>query len=228
MQAILLRQGIDCDKTAGKEDTWELKVAKNHLAEAVETLKGFGYPKDKFADMGEMFKKAGLVSSPLEERIRYIYALSQEVAQTISKIDGIITARVHIVLPENDPLSEYFQPSSASVFVKHRQTIDIQSKIHQIKQLVVNSIEGLNYDKVSVAPFASTLVPNEPLRHDRILGVEVVSAYASRFRLLVFGLIFFLFLSMSGCCYLFWLNHKRGQSQNKMLQKRDEHGELLN
>ena len=227
MQAILLREGIDCDKIAGKEDTWELRVAKNHLAEAVETLKSFGHPKEKFVNMGEMFEKAGLVSSPLEERIRYIYALSQEVAQTISKIDGIITARVHIVLPANDPLSEYFQPSSASVFVKHRQTIDIQSRIHQIKQLVVNSIEGLNYDKVSVAPFASALVETEPLKYTRIMGIEVISAFASRFRLLVFGLIFFLALTMSGCLYLLWQNQRKDQSSNKMLQKQDQHGRLL-
>ena len=180
MQAVLLREGIDCDKSVGKENLWSLSVSKNNLAEAVEILKSFGYPKENYADMGRMFKKEGLVSSPLEERIRYIYALSQEVAQTISKIDGIITARVHIVLPENDPLSEYFQPSSASVFVKHRQTLDIQRYIHQIKQLVVNSIEGLSYDKISVTPFASASVYTSPTRYERILGIEVVSAYAQR------------------------------------------------
>ena len=225
MQAILLRQGIDCDKTEGKENTWEVKVSKNNLAEAVEILKGFGYPKDEFADMGKMFKKEGLVSSPLEERIRYIYALSQEVAQTISKIDGIITARVHIVLPENDPLSEYFQPSSASVFVKHRQTLDIQPYIHQIKQLVVNSIEGLSYDKVSVVPFASSTTFTAQLQYARILGIEIVAPYAQRFRLLVFGLTFFLILSMAGCCYLLWQVYAMNRSKSSEVQKEITHDE---
>lgn len=227
MQAILLRQGIDCDKIGVKDEIWELKVSKNQLAEAVEILKGFGYPKDRFADMGQMFKKEGLVSSPLEERIRYIYALSQEVAQTVSKIDGIITARVHVVLPENDPLSEYFQPSSASVFVKYRQTFDIQSHIHQIKQLVINSIEGLSYDKVSVVPFASSLVFARPQQFKRILGVEIVGGYAERFRILVFGLIFFLTISMLGCCYFFVKSFRLERSTRKELQRRDDYGEYV-
>lgn len=228
MQAILLRQGIDCDKTAGKENTWELAVSKNHLADAVEILKGHGYPKEKFANMGKMFEKEGLVSSPLEERIRYIYALSQEVAHTISKIDGVITARVHIVLPENDPLSEYFQPSSASVFVKHRQTLDIQSHIHQIKQLVVNSIEGLNYDKVSVVPFAGSRVFTAPNKFERILGIEISSGYAARFQILVFGLIFFLSASILGCSYLALKIYKLQRAGSKELQTRDPYGEYPN
>lgn len=227
MQAILLRQGIDCDKIAVKDEMWELKVSKNQLAEAIEILKGFGYPKDKFADMGQMFKKEGLVSSPLEERIRYIYALSQEVAQTISKIDGVITARVHIVLPENDPLSEYFQPSSASVFIKHRQTFDIQSHIHQIKQLVINSIEGLSYDKVSVVPFASSMVYAKPQQFERILGIEIVGGYAERFRILVFGLIFFLAISILGCCYFFVKAYRKERSTSKGLQRRDDYSEYV-
>jgi type III secretion protein J len=227
MQAVLLRQNIDCDKITGKDKLWELKVSKNHLAEAIEILKGFGYPKDKFSDMGQMFEKEGLVSSPLEERVRYIYALSQEVARTISKIDGVITARVHVVMPENDPLSEYFQPSSASVFVKHRQTLDIQSHIHQIKQLVINSIEGLSYEKVSVVPFASSIVSIAPQQFKRILGIEIAAAYAARFRILVCGLIFFLAISMTGCCYLFWKMQNIEQSTGKEIQKRSSYSEYV-
>jgi type III secretion protein J len=204
MQAILLRQGIDCDKTMGKELTCKLRVAKSQLAAAVEILKGQGYPRDKFTNMGTIFKKAGLVSTPQEDRIRFIYALSQEVAETISQIEGVITARVHIVLPENDPLSEYFQPSSASVFIKYRQSLDIQQYIHPIKQMVVNSIEGLNYEKVSVVPFPSPVVSAAPAKFVRIMGIEIDSAYAPRFRLLVYGLFFFLSVLLLTSACLLW------------------------
>ena len=213
MQAILLSQGIDCDKIGKKEDLWELKVSKNALYQSIEILKGYGYPKEDYVDMAKMFKKDGLVSSPLEERVRYIYALSQEVARTISKIDGLITARVHIVLPENDPLSEYFQPSSASVFIKHRPTFDIQSHVHQIKQLVVNSVEGLSYDKVTVVPFASTVINRAPVHYARLFGIQIVTEYVPRFRVLVYGLIFFLSGAIVACSYLIWktynLEHKK-------------------
>jgi type III secretion protein J len=204
MQAILLGQGIDCDKIVGKEKRCALKVAKSRLAAAVQILNGYGYPREKYADMGDIFKKQGLVSSPQEDRIRFIYALSQEVAETISQIEGVVNARVHIVLPENDPLSEYFQPSSASVFIKYRQTMDIQKFIHPIKQLVVNSIEGLNYDKVSIVPFPCSVVSAAALEYTRIMGIEVNSTYVARFQLLVYGLIFFLVVLVCACAFLLW------------------------
>lgn len=215
MQAILLRQGINCDKTVDKEMMCSLHVAKSQLAAAVEILEGFGYPRKKFMDMGEIFKKEGLVSSPQEDRIRFVYALSQEVAKTISLIEGVVNARVHIVLPENDPLSEYFQPSSASVFIKYQQNMDIGKFIHPIKQLVVNSIEGLNYEKVSVVPFPCPVVTAAPSEYTRILGIEVDSAYAPRFQLLVYGLVFFLavFLFLSG--YLIWTRFNEEPAKNR-------------
>jgi type III secretion protein J len=224
MQAILLRQGIDCDKTIGKEQTYGLRVAKSRVAAAVEILKGYGFPRKKFADMGEVFKKEGLVSSPQEDRIRYIFALSQEVAETISLIEGVVSARVHIVLPENDPLSEYFQPSSASVFIKYRETLDIQQFIHPIKKLVVNSIEGLNYEKVSIVPFSCSVVSAAPREYVRIMGVEIDSAYAPRFRLLVFGLIFFLAVLMLFNGYLIWrriLPRPAGEKAGKEMEDGD-------
>ena len=101
--------------------------------------------------MSEMFQKDGLVSSPLEERVRFIYALSQSVQETLMQIDGVLVSRVHIVLPENNPaISEGKQPSSASVFIKYHPAYDLESMKSEIKLIVEKSIEGLSYDKVSV------------------------------------------------------------------------------
>lgn len=153
MLALLFRNNIDAEKIANKKDNWKLVVSRSEFAEAVRLLKESGYPKPKYVNMGDVFKREGLISSPSEERIRYIYALSQELANTISKVDGVISARVHIVLPNEDPFNNKANPSSASVFLKSIKTSNIQSNIPQIKQLVVNSIEGLAYDKVSVVLF---------------------------------------------------------------------------
>ena len=101
--------------------------------------------------MGQIFRKEGLVSSPLEERARYIYALSQELANTLSQMDGVITARVHVVLPERGGVGEEATPSTAAVFIKTQPGYALDALLPQIRRLVIHAIPGLSEDKVSVA-----------------------------------------------------------------------------
>ena len=79
-----------------------------------------------------------------------ICALSQELSRTVSEIDGVLSARVHLVLPENDPLRQQLVPSSASVFIRHQAQFRLNDLIPQVKLLVANGVAGLSYDKVSV------------------------------------------------------------------------------
>jgi type III secretory pathway lipoprotein EscJ len=104
-------------------------------------------PKQEFTTLGEVFKRDGLVSSPVQERARMIFALSQQLSRTVSEIDGVLSARVHLVLPENDPLR---QVSSASVFIRHQASTPMVDLVPQIKMMIANSVAGLSYDKVSV------------------------------------------------------------------------------
>jgi type III secretory pathway lipoprotein EscJ len=97
-----------------------------------------------------MFEKTGIMSSPFEERVRYINALGEEVAQTLSQIDGVISARVHIVLPDAPSLGQPVKPSSAAVFIKHQPGVDLDFFQPQIRRLVSSAIEGLEYSAVTV------------------------------------------------------------------------------
>lgn len=151
MLAIMMSNDIDAKKVADKKgSTYSLHVEESKVPSAVQLLRENGYPKEKSVAIGDLFKKEGLVSSPLEERVRYIYALSQSLQETLTQIDGVLVARVHIVIPDKDPLNDTLTPSSASVFIKYRpgsNLVDIKS---QIKRIVENSIEGLDYEAVSV------------------------------------------------------------------------------
>ncbi len=163
MMAILLAEEIACNKAAGEEATWKLEVSQADFSKAVNRLRQKGYPKARYTGMGDVFRKSGLVSSPTEERIRFMHALSQELSQTISQIDGVISARVHIVLPNNNPFGDTIQPSSASVFVKHQPGANLSVQIPEITRLVVGSIEGLEYDAVSTVLFAADEIDPAPL-----------------------------------------------------------------
>lgn len=91
--AVLLNANISSSKIPGKDGLVSLDVEQSKVAQAISILGSEGLPRERFAKMGDVFKKEGLISSPLEERARYIWALSQELSATLAQIDGVIKAR---------------------------------------------------------------------------------------------------------------------------------------
>lgn len=154
MLAVLVGAGIDAGKSPA-DDGWSIEVARSGVPKAMHVLKAEGYPHQAFQSLGDVFHKEGFVSTPLEERARLLYALSQELSRTISDIDGVVVARVHLAIPERNPLSDDKPLSSASVFIKHKPGSQVVNKAASIKALVVNSLEGLPYDNVTVTFFPS-------------------------------------------------------------------------
>ena len=162
MVAVLRSAGLAAEKVPQEGGSFVLRSSAADFARAVQLLHAGGYPHDGHESLGQVFKKEGFVSSPLEERARLTYALSQEIASTISAIDGVVMARVHVAVPERDPLAEAAKPASASVFVKHRSGLDLAPRVGEIKALVVNAIEGLPYEKVTVVLFPADPWPAVP------------------------------------------------------------------
>ncbi len=161
MVTVLRGAGIDAEKQS-QEGRFSVLTASRDFPQAVRLLNAQGYPRESFDSMGKVFKREGFVSSPLEERARLVHAMSQEISNTVASIEGVVTARVHLVLPERNPLADKPQPAAAAVFIKHRPEVDLAPQLTQIKALVVNSVEGLSYDNVTVALFPAEAVPEDP------------------------------------------------------------------
>jgi type III secretion protein J len=207
--SLLTQRDIISQKAEGKEGAFIVKVTSKDFAKSVDILNMQGYPRVKYQTIGQVFAKAGLVSSPLEERARFMYALSEDIAATLCDIPGILTARVHLVLPENDPYTEVVVPSSAAVCITYKPDTNVEDYVREIKYLVTNSIEGLEYDRVSVAlfpasfslTFAQNGVPNGVVH---FLGIAVSPDV--RMRLIVIlsslGLLIVLFVVIILSLYL--------------------------
>lgn len=150
MLAALSEQGIPAAKERLGDKGWQVQVDQGDVGASLEALRQRGLPQEKLATMGDVFQRQGLVSTPAEERIRYIFALSQELSQTLRQIDGVMAARVHVVIPANDPLSDKFHPSSAAVFIKHSPDVDLRLLTPAVKDMVAHSIEGLSHAQVSL------------------------------------------------------------------------------
>jgi type III secretion protein J len=205
---VLNRKGISVEKQKNKEGV-TLIVKEDDLSRATETMNEAGLPRRSLSNLGEVFKKQGMISTPMEERIRYIHGLSEELESTLQQFDHVISARVHVVLPERIAPGEPIQPSSAAVFIKYRQPLDEDMVMPRIRKLVASSIPGLSGEegrnKVSVvmmpgeAPTAgiewTTLGP---------FVVAVSSVRALSLSLLALGLLVLL-----GTAYLVFITLRR-------------------
>ncbi|MGM3161876.1 type III secretion system inner membrane ring lipoprotein SctJ [Dickeya undicola] len=132
------------------------------MERAVNILNAAGLPRQARTNLGQVFQKTGVISTPLEERARYIYALSQEVESTLTQIDGVLVARVHVVLPERIAPGEPIQPASAAVFIKYRPELEPDSIEPRIRRMVASSIPGLAGK--SEKDLAIVFVPAEPYK----------------------------------------------------------------
>ncbi|KZM47408.1 type III secretion protein [Labrenzia sp. OB1] len=199
MLSILIVNGISARKEYIGDSGVSLLVEEHELSHAIEVLRENGFPRKQNTSIGKVFEKSGLMSSPFEEHIRYIYALSEEVSNTLNEIDGVLIARVHIVLPEDPSLGEEPKPSSAAVFIKHRRGGDLDFFIPQIRRLVSNAIEGVDHENVTVvlveaeAPRVSSEQERTPIA-ELLAGLGVRATDLQAFWQIILAAVAFLFL----------------------------------
>ncbi|MDE1174207.1 MAG: type III secretion inner membrane ring lipoprotein SctJ [Parvibaculaceae bacterium] len=146
---VLQQHDIKAAKEKTGSGSFQITVDPQQIGEAIHTLSMAGLPRERLQSIGDIFKKEGLISSPFEERVRYAYALSQSLQDTINQISGVISSRVHIALPEARSVTP--QTPSASVLVLYNPQTDANRNGPTIRKMVSNSIPGLTYDRISVA-----------------------------------------------------------------------------
>lgn len=186
--ALLLNHGIPATREEDpKTGTVTVFVAESRFADAVDLLRANGLPKQRFDSIADIFKGNGLIASPVSEQARMIYALDQETSHTVSEIDGVLDARVQIVLPDNDPLLRNAPPASASVFVRYRPGSSVPELVPQIKMLVAGGVAGLSYDRVSVVlvPAAMTEIAPQPMPMEDVYGIWVYRGSAGEVHVLL-------------------------------------------
>ena len=211
MLALLLNNGISSSKSAGKDNMISLYVDEKKIPEAVEVLQRNGFPKDKFAAINDIFGNDKLIYTPFEDRARYNYGLSQEIAETLSQVDGVMAARVHLVMPEEKRRDEPTNPASAAVFVKYNPAFDLNVHIPEIKTIVANGIADMSYENVSVALFpaqkertqgndAHNVHRMRPL--EDVFSLQIDAKSVTRFYLIVGSLLAMVFVSVVANIYL--------------------------
>jgi type III secretion protein J len=162
--AALERAGIGAEKlpdegtAAGAGGaTYTIRVAHADGTRAVDLLRALGLPHDRRRGFAETYGQPSLIPTPSEERARYVDALAGEIERTLESADGVVSARVHLVLEENDPLAADAKPRNtarAAVLLKARPgTAPFSSA--DVQKLVAGSVAGLEPAAVSVVVTAA-------------------------------------------------------------------------
>ena len=167
MLSVLLRHGIPAEKIAAKAG-YSIAVQENRIIQALEVLKENSLPREDFQNLGKVFSAEGMISSATEEQARLAFAISQELSDTFSRIDGVLTARVHVVLSQTDLSTGNVTPPSAAVFLRHTPESQATRLIPHIRELTANAVPGLLQDKVSVmlVPVRETVSVPMPLQEN--------------------------------------------------------------
>ncbi len=194
------------------EKKWDIMVPAHQITESLAILNQAGLPRVKGTSLLDLFGAQGLVPSDLQDKIRYQEGLSEQLATTIRKMDGIIDANVQITFPKDEEEETIL---TASVYVKHRGILDNPNSlaVTKIKRLIASAVPGLTPENVSVitdrALFADITLPapyemEAQKDYVSIWTVAVAKDSASRFRLIFYAFIILLFLLACALAWLVW------------------------
>ncbi len=113
----------------------------------------------------------GITSSEFDQRVGYQRAMEGELASTIAVIDGVSSANVHLVIPEQDLFvgDEIMASASVLLVLDGAEPLAAQ-QIQAIVNLVASSVEGLTAANVTVTDDAGRLLSGGDA--DGIIGME--------------------------------------------------------
>ena len=159
MLALLLQNDVRGDKIPGKDNVFSLEVDESDIEQAIIILKNQGYPREVFSGVGTVFKQESRIASQLEQQARLNFALTQDLSHTLSQIDGVLAARVHVpIVPQNiTGRDEGSNSQSAAAFIKYDERFDLESLVPHIKGLLSKGLNNVKYSNISVV-----LVPISP------------------------------------------------------------------
>lgn len=133
------------------EDGGRISVPDDQVGRARMLLAQEGLPNG--GNMGyELFdNQSGFGTTNFVQNINQVRAMEGELARTISSLDQIRSARVHLVLPQRELFSRESRPASGSVFLSLKPGASLsQEQILAIQSLVSSAVPDMKAETVSV------------------------------------------------------------------------------
>ncbi len=118
-----------------------------------------------------LFENGGLVSSDFDRRVQWQIALEEELRRTITSIEAVDQARVHLVISEESVFIREKRDPSASVLLKLKPLTTLsETQVRGILSLVSGSVEGLEPKNVTIIDAKGEIL------YDAFAALEEMSA----------------------------------------------------
>lgn len=131
-------------------DSKGVKVPKDRVLSLRLQLSQEGIPAHGVVGW-EKFDKQEFARTEFEQQINRLRAIQGELSRTIQSIDGINSARVHIVLPKQTVFVQEQKDPTAAVYIKTKRGVVLDDKqIRGIQHLVSRAVEGLKPNNISI------------------------------------------------------------------------------
>jgi flagellar M-ring protein FliF len=106
-----------------------------------------------------LLDKQGLTTSEFAQQVGYQRALEGELEKTISAMDNVQTASVHLAIPKSDVFAGDQQKPSAAVMLSAPpgQQID-PTQVQAVVHLVASSVQGMDAESVTVTDSTGALL----------------------------------------------------------------------
>ena len=153
-----------------EENGSKILVPKDKVDDIRIDLAKKGLPEN--SNVGyEIFDRTNLGMSEFVQKLNYRRALEGELANTISNMDEVKSARVHIVIPEKALFKKDQKKPTASVTLHLENGRSISKlSIEGIQNLISSSVEGLVAADVKVMDSKANVLSEEVLDENTVAG----------------------------------------------------------
>ena len=127
----------------------ELDVPSGQLSQARIALASKGVLGSSPSSSFSALSKSSLGTTDFQQQVQYQQALQDEIAQTIEQIQGVNSATVTLVLPQETLFANQQSPASAAVLLNGGGNLD-SGTIAGIARLVSSSVKGLDSKNVTI------------------------------------------------------------------------------
>ncbi|OWY74557.1 type III secretion system inner membrane ring lipoprotein SctJ [Pantoea sp. AMG 501] len=151
---ILQQHNIAAQKSGTEKTGYSITAGQGESTAALSIINQYQLPWADDVQISQAFPEGALVASPNAEKARVISMQEQRLEQTLRVIVQVVNARVHISYPSfNNENPKRNSDTHVSVLISYKGGVDDVIFIPQVKSLIKNSIENLNYENISVVLF---------------------------------------------------------------------------